>query len=501
MKKARVTLSVILALVLALSAVIAVPVTASAESSEGFTLKLASNFFPEAERTYADISKFEDDNGDVYVTAMFKLYADQKYIVNVDIDELTWDPDVLAWDESYNQDDVFGQLNLFPFAVESGSGTGIIHKTADGRIVGNYSNATQPAFAYTEDGTAATVVKAVFKVLDTSAAETTVTCNIDSLSLCDETEATEGKAYVQYKPIENKRIFQSDYALAEYSSEILPKKSYFKNMHSVTPDGNICVNFYLDITDEEAENAVVDFSWFNKTTSDVPKMSGYGYRVTCPVAAAEMTYPITATIRINEVTQPGKDVYAVVDYARTTIESANSGTKLKNLVKAMLDYGSKAQLRFNRNVDNLANGGTDYFDYEVTADSISGEASDMDADLANYGLEYTGSSVVYLDATKLRHYYKITEPTLFDQVKDGITLDGAPVEYKTSGKEIYYEVSNIAAPDVAEQHVLKIGTNEYRYSVLNYAKKQLQNANASAASKELSRAVYRYYKAADAYYN
>ena len=157
MKKARVTLSVILALVLALSAVIAVPVTASAESSEGFTLKLASNFFPEAERTYADISKFEDDNGDVYVTAMFKLYSDQKYIVNVDIDELTWDPDVLAWDESYNQDDVFGQLNLFPFAVESGSGAGIIHQTADGRIVGNYSNATQPAVAHSEDGTAVTV--------------------------------------------------------------------------------------------------------------------------------------------------------------------------------------------------------------------------------------------------------------------------------------------------------------------------------------------------------
>jgi hypothetical protein len=54
-----------------------------------------------------------------------------------------------------------------------------------GKVAGNYTNIMPPAHAYNDDGTAVTIVRATFRVLDRAAAETTVACNINTLSLCD----------------------------------------------------------------------------------------------------------------------------------------------------------------------------------------------------------------------------------------------------------------------------------------------------------------------------
>ena len=191
------------------------PTTPSADTALKVTAK--SNYFPETSKNYYDLSALEDKNGDVYITVEYKLFAANKHVINLDVDELTYDPNVLEWSEEYNKASS-GVVNLFPFAAEEGFGPGTIHKTANGRIVGNYSSVKPAAFAYTEDGSATTIVKAVFKLIDRNAAETVINCNVDTLSLCDETASP----YPQYITIEGKKINAENYALAQYSTVIIP---------------------------------------------------------------------------------------------------------------------------------------------------------------------------------------------------------------------------------------------------------------------------------------
>ncbi len=204
-KRIKTILSAFLAAAMLTSvlAVSAVPASAvDAEIEAPLTVKATSNYFPDTENKYYGLSEFQDENGDVFVTVEYKLLADQKYLINTDIGELTYDPNVLEWDEEYNKfsNGNNKKLDFFPFATEYNFGTGVIHKTAEGRIVANYSSIKPAAWAYNEDGSAVTVVKAVFKVLDREAGETTVNCSVKYLAMCDESEPT---PYVQYQVVNN----------------------------------------------------------------------------------------------------------------------------------------------------------------------------------------------------------------------------------------------------------------------------------------------------------
>lgn len=165
-------------------------VSVSAAQEQPFVLKLASNFFPETQTRYYDLSALEDENGDVFITVCFNMYAADKYLINLDLDGLTWDPDVLEFKEAYNMEGTgrYRRFVLFPFLYEQGLGVGMTSTYGDnngGKAAGNYTNIMPPAHAYNDDGTPVTIVRATFRVLDRAAAETTVACNINTLSLCD----------------------------------------------------------------------------------------------------------------------------------------------------------------------------------------------------------------------------------------------------------------------------------------------------------------------------
>lgn len=166
----------------------AVPVSAAQE--QPFVLKVASNFFPETKTRYYDLSALEDENGDVFITVCFDMYAADKYLINLDLDGLTWDPSVLEFKEAYNMEGTGRNRRfvLFPFLYEQGLGVGMTSTYGDnngGRVAGNYTNIMPPAHAYNDDGTPVTIVRATFRVLDRAAAETTVACDINTLSLCN----------------------------------------------------------------------------------------------------------------------------------------------------------------------------------------------------------------------------------------------------------------------------------------------------------------------------
>lgn len=253
---------------LALSAVLLLGLFAmapvSAAENQGFTLTVTSNLFPAQKTHYSDVSALEDANGDVFFTVDFKLLGSHQYLINLDIDELTWDNEVLEFKEEYNTVGT-GRRKLFcilPFAYEQGLGTGMINtfdNSNPGRIVGNYTSVKPAAFAYEEDGSAVTMVRAKFKLLDKTASAATVTLNMDTLSLCDDSVV---EPYTQHVLISGRVIDADALGVATLSTQISPEGT------QVTVKGDLDDDGDLDIADatilqmylSDFGNLPVDFS-------------------------------------------------------------------------------------------------------------------------------------------------------------------------------------------------------------------------------------------------
>ncbi len=246
-----------LASVLAVSAVPASAVDAEVEAP--LTVKATSNYFPTTENKYYGLSDFEDENGDVFVTVEYKLFADEKYLINIDVGEFTYDPDVLEWSEDYNKFmlDQNSVLDFFPFAAEYNRGIGVVHKTDEGRIVANYSSIRPAAWAYEEDGSAATVVRAVFKVLDREAGVTTVNCSVKYLALCDESEPT---PHVQHQIVDNGTV--NDLGLGETLSTVISPEAQEASdiIGKVTCNDSVTVNDATELQRYFAEMTDLDLS-------------------------------------------------------------------------------------------------------------------------------------------------------------------------------------------------------------------------------------------------
>lgn len=294
--------------------------------------------------------------------------------------------------------------------------------------------------------------------------------------------------------------------------------------HSLSLNGSIGVNFYLDLSQEEKEDATVSFAWtvgdkektHTVSLKDEERQSS-GYKATCPIAVAEMTYDITASVTLGGKTYT--DTYSAAAYADVILRDAsfadsyitaendkgnNGGERLlalQKLIKTMLDYGSKAQVRFDRSTDHLANGGTDFFDDEV---AFTSSASDMSEKLDQIGLSYVGSSVIYLSETTLRHYYKITDKSKFtDEIGNTVTFDGKKVDYGKKDGMIYFEKRDIAAPQLDTAYVLSLGGREYSYSALDYSAASYSSVDtpyADSVVKQLAASAYRYNQAAKQFF-
>ena len=303
-----------------------------------------------------------------------------------------------------------------------------------------------------------------------------------------------------------------------YTAAFEPADGCFSG-HSLTLDGDIGINSYVLLSDAQlTRGAVVDFAWTvegvektHSVTLTAADKTANGYRATCPVAVAEMTCNVNATLTICGV-QYDTDTYSVKQYADTILSddyktkylaadhTEEEYNELATLVKAMLIYGAKAQIWFDRNLDDLADDGLEYTLTEVTPEMISPSARDMESGLDAYGLKYEGTTIVYLSKTSLRHYYTITDQAKFDLVKDSVMFDAEPVEYHTKDGKIYFEVSNIGAADLDTPYPLQIGTNIYSYTVLDYVRECLKAKYTPYQTMLLVVATYWYNQAANDYF-
>ena len=292
--------------------------------------------------------------------------------------------------------------------------------------------------------------------------------------------------------------------------------SYFA-YYSLSLNGDIGVNFYMDLTDEEIAKGVrVEFTWNGKSEtatfdSESVKDSQTGcYKATCYVCAAEMNDEITASITIGDASEPvAAETYKVRDYADVIMENKDNkfSDKLIALVKTMLNYGASAQTQFSHNTEHPANEGVEYDLVAMTENEINGITSsvptkaDMSEALENADIEYYGYSLLLKTKTALRFYFKkngadTSALSLLDSKGKNV---GKVYDYNADYS--YIEVTNIPTSKLGENYELKYGDIYLgSFSTFSYVKDVLLNDNDRNLRQTVT-ALYRFNEAAIEYFN
>ena len=293
--------------------------------------------------------------------------------------------------------------------------------------------------------------------------------------------------------------------------------------HSLSLDGDIGVNFYIDLGDIDPANATVTLSWEGGSVTiplTAQELQSNGtYRVTARVAAKEMTRPVSASLRDGD-TLRAVSTYSVAEYAMRIL--ANEGGEFNNLFsdpqklpqlqalcRVMLVYGAKAQILFDYQNDpeTLADHGlTDPSLEALGSEEIANLTGNLSPNLSAFGLKYYGCSLLLETTTTFRLYFRVTDSALFERLvvqKDGTTLTGV-----ITGSYVYYDLAELPAADVMEPITLSFGSDESgqfveactgSYNVGAYLRLSLNDNE--PALRDVVTALYRYNQAAKLYFN
>lgn len=254
-------ISVIFAAMFAVSAfAVNTASAATADAASAFKIEATSNLFPAKTAEYSDINSYADDNGDIYVTVDYDLCAPGKSILNYQINNISWDPEVLEFDMEANtvQEDRNGFFNLQPLLTEQGFAGGFIYNTNfidEGWIACNFSNisAINRLYAYDSDDNGnpvpGTFVRLVFKVIDPAAASTNVNLNVVQLALDDEDSALPDTKYIVAYRSNRMDGFDDIYST---STKISPEGDAGEPVEPSAKIGDVNLDGTIDVFDASA---------------------------------------------------------------------------------------------------------------------------------------------------------------------------------------------------------------------------------------------------------
>ncbi|MGN0649739.1 MAG: leucine-rich repeat protein [Oscillospiraceae bacterium] len=302
----------------------------------------------------------------------------------------------------------------------------------------------------------------------------------------------------------------SDYALVE--TEDVSSAACVS--HSILLGDDIGVRFYMELTGEFAsEQSKMVFTVSGKqsemTVADAEKTVLNGkevYVFTCHVAAAEMADSISAQVVCGKTVSEAI-TYSVQEYASYIL--ANQGenaefAKAAPLVKAMLNYGTYAQLFFNHNSESLANAGLSENEKLLTEKSsmeLSGykyNVTDSDADI-----DFVGQLLTLKNKVTVRLYFTDNSDGAFDISDFTVTSGGAAVDKSrlavgsdTRGQ--YLVISGIGAGDFDRAFEISVGdVTISNYSVFSYIRQAVNNADSKLVN--VARAMYDYNRSVENY--
>jgi len=286
--------------------------------------------------------------------------------------------------------------------------------------------------------------------------------------------------------------------------------------HSITLDGGIGVNFYVELTDEllASENAEMVFTVPNGSKTDTQTLlvkdviadesnkvvigSKTYYKFRCNVSAKDMASTITAQLVDGE--SKGKEyTYSVKDYAEYILEH-NEVEEYANaapLVKAMLNYGAASQSYFGigGTAANASLTDEEKALCEVSIDDV------FKFNVANVtlpeGVTFEGATLSLKSETTLSLYFKgLPADTKF-------TCDGKTVETARNGDYVVARIRGIKASELENNFTVKFGesseTYNVTYNVMTYCYNVLNDSTVDDNLQNVCKALYKYAQAAKTY--
>ena len=275
--------------------------------------------------------------------------------------------------------------------------------------------------------------------------------------------------------------------------------------YSISLEGDIAVNFYMEIAPEVVshEGAYMQFTVpdTSKEYQDqkiyikdlepviIGDMTYYVFK--CKVAAKDMASEITSQL-IDGDKASTVYTYSVKGYADYLIEHQDDSQTFKDavpLVEAMLQYGTYANNYFS-DVNAL-----EALDVDIPAKEAA--VNDLPE-----GLTFDGATLSLKSQTTLSLYF-ISEQELTLSM-DGKT-EGVDYELAHNGSEYVIRIRNISAAELNDDFTVTYTSNGQNgtvtYSPMTYCYKAVNSQAADVKLKNVVKALYRYWLAAAQYFN
>ncbi|MBQ8967610.1 leucine-rich repeat domain-containing protein [Ruminococcus sp.] len=278
--------------------------------------------------------------------------------------------------------------------------------------------------------------------------------------------------------------------------------------YSITLDGSIGVNFYVELTDEllASETAEMVFTVPNGSKTDTQNLlvkdviakssnkvvigSKTYYKFKCSVTAKDMASEITAQL-VDGENSGEKYTYSVKDYADYLIEhtEVEQYEKAAPLVKAMLNYGAYSQEYFGE--------GTPLADsYKAAVDDVSVPVKfeyDDNAKLPE-GVTFEGATLSLKSETTLSLYFKgLPEGTTF-------TCNGKTVETAKNGKYVVARIRGIKASELENDFTVTFKDGSVTYNAMTYCYNVLNGGSGDEKLQNVCKALYLYAEEANKYF-
>lgn len=295
------------------------------------------------------------------------------------------------------------------------------------------------------------------------------------------------------------------------ADDVDPLTEVYVAAHNLILADNIGVNFYMSLPEEILSDTetYMKFSLPNGFVSRVfiseakPEVidGKTCYKFPCYVAAAEMTDTITARLYYRGKSSE-EFTYSVTEYAQRILESPEKYTDTVPVVKAMLNYGSRAQEYFEHNTGLLANellpaeerAVTEAADIDLSA--YKPAITDLDSDLS-----FKGMSISLKSRIGLKLYFESArELALSDfTVTDANgTVSDSRLSTGTDENGFYLAVSDITAKDFDKCFTVSCGNlNVCNVSVFSYICQALTGTDSALA--ETAASIFDYNRAIEAY--
>jgi len=287
---------------------------------------------------------------------------------------------------------------------------------------------------------------------------------------------------------------------------------------SLSLDGDIALNFCLIIPDEvfEDEESYVtlnDQKTLIKGAKSVVQSGQTMYEFKYRLAAKQMNdtvvlhvyggddqlLPLQRTSG-RDITEAGYS-YSVQRYIQLVLKNGGS-TQLVALMKAMSDYGNKAQFLFNYNVENVVDlYNSDAINAVTANDLVAYKRVTTKTDRT--GIKYAYVNLTLESVTTARLFFTVNEGTIDDY---SFTLNGMPVTPFLTSNGYAVEIPNIAAKDLDLMNTVEVSDSEgvcltVRYSALSYAYLVVNTNNLDDIKNiEACKALYLYNQAANDYF-